>query len=86
MKYNLQLFYTRISKKVQKKFDIEGSRSAMPDRNNIKVKVIIEGEYKAKVEDIVTIISGIDYGDIVSDGITSINIDIDVLDPVHEGD
>ena len=53
----------------------------MPDRGNIKVKVTIEGEYKAAVNEVIEMISCIDFGKAIKDGMTHIDVDIDVVDP-----
>ena len=58
----------------------------MSDLRRIKVKVTIEGEYNTCIDEIVSLISSINYGPVVSDGITSIDINLDVNEPIEVGD
>jgi hypothetical protein len=86
MKYNLQLFYKQKEQKSKKKFDIEGGVFMASDNMRIKVKVTIEGEYQSAINKIMEMIAKIDYGQVIEDGITHVDVDIDVKEPVKEGD
>lgn len=55
------------------------------ENKKIKVKVTIEGEYQDAVNRIMEMIARIDYGEAIQDGITHVDVDIEVKDPNQVG-
>jgi hypothetical protein len=55
------------------------------DNKKIKVKVTIEGEYEEAVNRIMEMIARIDYDEVMRDGITHVDVDIEVKDPNQVG-
>jgi hypothetical protein len=55
------------------------------ENKKIKVKVTIEGEYLDAVNKIMDMIARIDYGEVIEDGITHVDVDIEVKDPNQVG-
>ncbi len=55
------------------------------ENKKIKVKVTIEGEYQDAVNKIMDMIARINYGEVIEDGITHVDVDIEVKDPNQVG-
>jgi hypothetical protein len=55
------------------------------ENKKIKVKVTIEGEYQDAVNKIMDMIARIDYGKVIEDGITHVDVDIEVKETNQVG-